>query len=58
MAEPRGDNAARIGHAMFDLPGFITILDVTDTRVLAVRLDELDVPEVVMLELIKPMSRE
>jgi len=30
------------------------ILDVTDDRILAVRLDELDVPAVVMIELIKP----
>lgn len=33
-----------------DLPGVISILDVTDTHVLAVRLDELDVPAVVLFE--------
>jgi hypothetical protein len=37
-----------------DLSGFIALLDVTDTHMLAVRLNELDVPAVMMLELIKP----
>lgn len=37
-----------------DLPEVIAILDITDDRVLAVRQDELDVPAVVMIELIKP----
>ena len=37
-----------------DIPGAVAILDATDDRVLAVRLDELDVPAAVMLELIKP----
>lgn len=37
-----------------DVPGLVTLLDVTDDRVLGVRFDELDVPAVVMLALIKP----
>jgi hypothetical protein len=37
-----------------DLPGVISILDITDDRLLVVRWDELDVPAVQMLELIKP----
>ena len=36
-----------------DVPDVISILDITDDRVLAVRLDELDVPAVVMFELFK-----
>jgi len=36
------------------LPGVISILDISDDRILAVRLDELDVPAVTMFELIKP----
>jgi hypothetical protein len=36
-----------------DLPGVIVILDITDDRVLAVSLNELDVPAVMMLELIR-----
>lgn len=37
-----------------DLPGVVAILDITDDRILAVRHDEMDVPAVVMFELIKP----
>jgi len=37
-----------------DLPEVIAILDITDDRILAVSLDELDVPAVVMIGLIKP----
>jgi hypothetical protein len=37
-----------------DLPDVISILDITDDRILAVRLDELDVPAVLMIELFKP----
>lgn len=36
-----------------DLPEVIAVLDITEDRVLAVRLDALDVPAVVMLELVK-----
>lgn len=36
-----------------DLPDILTILDITDDRILAVRRDELDVPAVIMLDLIK-----
>lgn len=36
------------------LPGVLTILDITDDRILAVRRNELDVSAVVMLRLIKP----
>lgn len=36
-----------------DLPGVVAILDITDDRILAVRHDELDVPAVVIFELIK-----
>lgn len=37
-----------------ELPEVVAILDVTEYRVLAVRLDELDVPAAVMFELVKP----
>lgn len=37
-----------------DLPDVAAILDITDDRILAVRRDEMDVPAVVMFELIKP----
>lgn len=37
-----------------DLAGVVAILDITDDRILAVRHDELDVPAVEMIELIKP----
>ncbi len=37
-----------------DLSQVVAILDITDNRILAVRLDDLDVPAVVMLELSKP----
>lgn len=37
-----------------ELPEVTAILDVTDDRVLAVRRNELDVPAVVMIELVKP----
>lgn len=36
-----------------DLAGVISILDITDDRILAVRLDEFDVPAVTMFELFK-----
>lgn len=36
-----------------DLPEVIAILDITDDRILAVRRDELDVPAVLMIELIE-----
>ncbi len=36
-----------------ELPGIVSILDITDDRVLAVRTDDLDVPAVVMLKLLK-----
>jgi hypothetical protein len=36
-----------------DLPDVVAILDITDDRVLAVRLDDLDVPAVVMIPLLK-----
>lgn len=36
-----------------DLPGVLTILDITDNRILAVRRDEFDVPAVLMFELVK-----
>lgn len=36
-----------------EVPNVISILDITDDRILAVRLDDLDVPAVVMLELDK-----
>jgi hypothetical protein len=35
------------------LPDVVSILDITDDRILAVRSDELDVPAVVMLQLFK-----
>ncbi|NIS36579.1 MAG: hypothetical protein GWN07_37405 [Actinobacteria bacterium] len=37
-----------------EVPEAVAVLDVTDDRILAVRLDELDVPTVVMMELLKP----
>lgn len=37
-----------------DLPGVVAILDITDDRILAVRHDEMDVPAVVMFELVTP----
>jgi hypothetical protein len=37
-----------------EMPDVVAILDITQDRILAVRFDELDVPAVVMLELIKP----
>jgi hypothetical protein len=36
-----------------DLPEVVGILDITDDRILALRRDELDVPAVVMIGLIK-----
>lgn len=47
---------ARDGTAIgwVDLPDVVSVLDITDDRILAVRLDELDVPAAVMIELIKP----
>ena len=36
-----------------DLPGVLTILDVTNDRILAVAQNELDVPAVLMLRLTK-----
>jgi hypothetical protein len=36
------------------LPGVVSILDITEDRILAIRLDELDVPAAMMFELIKP----
>lgn len=36
-----------------DLPELAAVLDITEDRILGVRLDEMDVPAVVMLELIK-----
>ena len=36
-----------------ELPDVVSILDITDDRILAVRTDELDVPAVVMLQLFK-----
>jgi hypothetical protein len=36
-----------------ELPGIVSILDITNDRILAVRLNELDVPAVVMLQLFK-----
>jgi hypothetical protein len=36
-----------------DVPEAITVLDITDDRILAVRLDDFDEPAVVMLELVK-----
>jgi hypothetical protein len=40
--------------AWIELPGVIAVLDVTEDRVLAVRLDEWEVPAVVLLDLTKP----
>lgn len=39
------------------LPGVISILDITDNRILAVRLNEFDVPAVTMFELTTPQRR-
>lgn len=36
-----------------ELPGVISVLDITDDRVLGVVRNELDVPAVVMFELVK-----
>ena len=36
-----------------DLPGVVAVLDITADRVLAVRFNELDVPAVVVMELLK-----
>jgi len=36
------------------LPGVVAVLDITEDRILAVRLNELEVPAVTMLELLKP----
>lgn len=46
------DDGTAVG--WIDLPDLIDVLDITDDRILAVRRDQLDVPAVVMLDLIKP----
>lgn len=55
--EPPGGWRVFTRNGMFigwvDLPEVIAILDITDDRILAVRWDELDVPAVLMIELIK-----
>lgn len=55
-AEPPGRwrVVARDGffHSWVDLPGLIAVLDITSDRILGVRFDELDIPALVMLELI------
>jgi hypothetical protein len=37
-----------------EIPGISDVLDITGDRVLAVKLDDMEVPALVMLELIKP----